>query len=89
MGQAAVANNSTVAVFTVPAGLCNVTFWNVAAGTVYLGTSSAATTVNNGLQCHSIPTSFFSYVSSKGATFWGVNTSGSSAAVNYIIATAQ
>ncbi|HEV2354825.1 MAG TPA: hypothetical protein VGR89_11305, partial [Puia sp.] len=57
IGQISVAS-ATVPVFTIPAGLCNVTFWNPAAGTVYIGTSTAVTT-SNGLQCHSIPTSFF------------------------------
>lgn len=84
MGQATCPSTGTVPLFTVPAGLCNVTFWNVTAGNVYIGTSSAKTTVNNGLQCHSIPTNFFTYVGSAGATFFGV-TNGTAATVNYII----
>ena len=88
MGQVPVSNSATVPVFTVPSGLCNVTFWNVSAGTVYLGTSTAVTTTN-GLQCHSIPTSFFNYVSSKSVTFYGANTSGTAATINYIIVTDQ
>lgn len=88
MGQVSVATANTLPLFTVPGGLCNVTFWNVSAGTVYVGTSTALTTTN-GMQCHSIPTNFFTYVSSKGATFYGANTSGSTAVVNYIIVTDQ
>lgn len=87
MGQINV-TNQTIPIFTVPGGLCNVTFWNVSNVNVYVGTSSAVTTVN-GLQCHSIPTSFFNYVSSKGSTFWGANPTASTATVNYIIVTDQ
>lgn len=89
MGQVQVSSGSTVPLFVIPTGLCNVTFWNsatAASNAVYVGTSTAVTTTN-GVQCHSIPTSFFSYVGSKGATFYGANTSGSTAQVNYIIAT--
>ena len=88
MGQVTVANASTVPLFTVPSGLCNATFWNLSAANVYVGTSTAVT-ATNGLTAHSIPTSFFSYVSSKGATFYGANTAATSAVVNYIIVTDQ
>ena len=88
MGQVTVPTASTTSIFRVPSGLCNATFWNLSAGTVFVGTSSAVTT-SNGMQCHSIPTNFFTYVSSGGATLWGANTSGSAAVVNYIIVTDQ
>ncbi len=88
MGQATAPSTNTVALFTVPAGLCNVTFWNVSTPNVYVGTSTAVT-ATNGLVCHSIPTSFMNYVSSKGATFYGANTSATGGVVNYIIVTAQ
>jgi hypothetical protein len=90
MGQVNVVGGSTVPLFTLPAGLCNCTFWNVSAFNVYIGTSTAVTAVN-GLQCHSIPTSFFTYVSSKGQTLYGANTatSSSTAAVNYLLITDQ
>ena len=89
MGQVTVGTSSTVPLFTVPSGLCNATFWNVSAGTAYVGTSTTVTSVN-GLQCHSIPTSFFSYVSSKGATLYGANTSATTpAVVNFILVTGQ
>jgi hypothetical protein len=87
-GQITVANNSTAPIFTIPPGLCNITFWNVSTGTVYVGTSTAVTTAN-GMQCHSIPTSFFSYVSSKGTPLYGANTSGTSAVVQYVISNDQ
>ncbi len=91
MGAITVLNNSTVPLFTVPAGLCNVTFYNsqtAASNIVYVGTSTAVTSAN-GLQCHSLPTSFFSYVSSRGQTFYGANTSGTSGIINYAIVTDQ
>jgi hypothetical protein len=72
--------------FTVPSGLCNVTFWNVSTPTIFVGSSTTVTAVN-GLQCHSIPTNFFTYVGSKGATFYGANTSATGGQVNYIIST--
>jgi len=91
MGNLQVSTATTVPLFTVPAGLCNVTFWNsstFATNIVYVGTSTATTSAN-GLQCHSIPTSFSNYVSSRGATFYGANTSGTTGIVNFIIVTDQ
>lgn len=87
MGQVNVIN-TTAPIFTVPSGLCNVTFWNVSNVNCYVGTSTRVTTAN-GLQCHSIPTSFSNYVSSPGATFYGANPTASTATVNYIIVTDQ
>lgn len=88
MGQVAVAGGSVVPLFRVPAGLCNVTFWNnTPTATVYVGSSTAVTS-SNGLICHSIPTSFFSYVSGGGAGFFGTVTTGP-ATVSYIIVTDQ
>lgn len=87
MGQATCPTSSTSPLFTVPAGLCNVTFWNVSAPNIYVGTSTAVTSTN-GLVCHSIPTNFFTYVGSRGATFYGANpNAGTAGSVNYIIST--
>lgn len=88
MGQATCPTTNTVPLFTVPSGLCNVTFWNVSAPNIYIGTSTAVT-ASNGLVCHSIPTNFFSYVSSKSVTFYGANTSATAGVVNFIIVTNQ
>lgn len=89
MGQATVPTASTVALFTVPPSLCNVTFWSVSAVPVYIGTSTAVTTAN-GLVCHSIPTSFMTYIGSKGAVFYGVNTNATTvASVQFILVTDQ
>lgn len=85
MGQVNVVASNTTPLFTVPAGLCNVTFWNVSPLNVYVGTSTSVTS-GNGLQVHSIPTNFFTYVGSKGATFYGAGTAASgTATVNFII----
>ena len=88
LGNATAPTSNTVPLFIVPPGLVNVTFWNASGNTVYIGTSTAVTSTN-GLQCHSIPTSFFSYIGSKGATFFGANTSGVGASINYILVTDQ
>jgi hypothetical protein len=88
MSQVTVANGSTARIFTVPPGLCNVTFWNVSTGTAFVGTSNSVS-ASNGMQCHSIPTNFFTYVSSRGTDLWASNTSGSAATINYVIVTDQ
>ena len=88
LGQATAPSATTAALFTVPPGLCNVTFWTLGSPSLYIGTSTAVTTAN-GLVCHSIPTSFNSYVGSRGATFYAANTSATSTSVNYIISTDQ
>lgn len=88
LGQVVVSGGSVQPLFRVPASLCNVTFWNnTLAATVYVGTSTAVTAVN-GLVCHSIPTSFNSYVSSGGAAFYGTVTTGP-ATLSYIIVSDQ
>lgn len=89
MGQVTVPGNNTVPVFTLPAGLCNVTMYNInTAATTYVGTSTAVTSTN-GLACHSVPTSFFSYVSSGGATFYATTGNATASSINYIIVTDQ
>lgn len=88
MGQIVVAGGSTVPLFRVPAGLCNVTFWNnTPAATIYIG-SSTSVTASNGLVCHSIPTNFYSYVSSPGAQFYGTVATGP-ATLSYMIVSDQ
>ena len=89
MGQVVMSTAATVQqLFRMPAGLCNVTFWNnTAAATIYVGSSTTVTSAN-GLVCHSIPTSFYQYVSSGGTQFYGTVASGP-ATVSYIIVTDQ
>lgn len=90
MGQIVVSTGTSgpVPLFRMPAGLANVTFWNGSlTGTVYVGTSTAVTSAN-GLTCHSIPTSFFNYVSSGGAQFYGTAAT-APGTISYIIVTDQ
>jgi len=90
MGQVTVTSPNTQSLFRLPAGLCNVTFWNAtgnATTTIYVGTSTAVTAAN-GLICHSIPTNFYQYVSSSGTQFYGTVASGPGT-VAYIIVTDQ
>lgn len=85
MGQATVPTGGTAgtALFSTPAGLCNVTFYNLG-NTAYIGTSPFVN-ANNGLQCHSIPTNFFTYVGSRSATFYG--SAATATVINYVITT--
>lgn len=90
MGAATVPSGTTgTALFMIPASLCNVTFYNLSTATTWIGTSTAVTSAN-GLQCHSIPTSFFTYVGNKGTYLYGTtgNTASTSVAtIQYIITT--
>lgn len=93
MGSATVPASTTgTLLFMIPPSLCNVTFYNL--GTLssqacWLGTSTATTSAN-GLQCHSIPTSFFTYVGGKGTGIYGAaggTASTYATSVQYIIST--
>ena len=88
MGAATVPSGTTATyLFTIPPSLCGVTFYNLSVATVWIGTSTSTTSAN-GLQCHSIPTTFTTYVGSKGASIYGTTGSASSAAtISYIINT--
>ena len=78
MGAATVPAGTTGTIlFPVPPSYCNVTFYNLATATVWVGTSTAVTSAN-GLQCHSLPVNFQAFMGSKGATLYG--TTGSTAA---------
>jgi hypothetical protein len=90
MGSATVPSGTTgTFLFTVPPSFCSVTFYNVATATVWLGGSTAVTSAN-GMQCHSIPVSFQTFMGSKGGGIYGTTGStaaASAATVQYIIAT--
>lgn len=88
IGQWSVASSSTAPIFSVPSGPVSMTFWNVGTTNIYIGASSAVT-VNNGLQCHSIPTQINTFVGSKGQQLYAANTAASAVFIQYIIATAQ
>jgi hypothetical protein len=74
MGAATVPASTTgTLLFVVPPSYCNVTFYNLgtlSSQTCWLGTSANVTSAN-GLQCHSIPTSFNTYMGSKGCSIYG------------------
>ena len=88
MGAATVPSGTTgTLLFRLPAGQCNVTFYNLSTATVWVGTSTATTSAN-GIQCHSIPTSFFTYIGNGGGAIYGTtgSTVGTSVAtINYIL----
>jgi hypothetical protein len=88
MGGATVPAGTTAALlFTVPPSFCNVTFYNLSAASVWVGTSTAVTSAN-GMLCHSLPTNFQTFVGSRGATFYGTTGStvaSSAATVQYLI----
>lgn len=89
-GSATVPAGTTgTSLFPVPPGLCNITFYNISAATVWIGTTANVTSAN-GMQCHSIPTTFLTYVGSRGTFLYGTTGSASSVAtVQYIISTDQ
>jgi len=91
-GAATVPSGTTGSyLFTVPPSSCKVTFYNLAAATVWVGTSTAVTTAN-GVQCHSLPTTFQTFAGSRGGTFYGTTgstVSTSVATVQYLISTDQ
>ena len=90
MGSLVVPTGTTgpVPIIRVPAGLCNITFWNNSlTGTVYVGSSTTVTSAN-GLVCHSIPTSFFNYVYSAGVQLYGTAAT-AAGTISYIIVTDQ
>jgi hypothetical protein len=88
MGNATVPSSNTVAAFTVPPGLSNVTIFNnnTAATNVYVGTSVKVSS-SNGLVCHSLPTSFNAYPGSAGCTIYATTGGATASSLNYIIST--
>jgi hypothetical protein len=87
VGSWTVPASSTVPVFFVPP-MCNVTFWNIGVQQVYLGTS-AAVTAANGAQCHSIPTSFYTYATAKGTQLYATTGNATAGTIQYFIVTDQ
>lgn len=79
--------SSTVPVFFVPP-MCNVTFYNIGVQQVYIGTSTAVT-ISNGLQCHSIPTCFYTYTGSRGTQLYATTGNATAGSIQYVIVTSQ
>lgn len=87
MGQVTLSSTVPTQLFVLPAGLCNFAFFQTGAGTAYVGTGTALTT-SSGMQCPTNPgIPFQNYVSSKGATFYGI--ASGTATVSYFLSTAQ
>jgi hypothetical protein len=90
MGAATVPSGTTgTLAFRLPAGQCNVTFYNLSGPIIWVGTSTAVTSAN-GLQCHSIPTSFNTYIGNAGVGLYattGSTAAASAATLNYILNT--
>lgn len=88
IGSATVPSGTTgTLIFRIPAGQCNVTFWNIGAVTTWIGTGTATTSAN-GVQCHSIPTSFNTYIGNAGGGLYattGSTAAASAATVQYIL----
>jgi hypothetical protein len=101
MGQFNVVGSVPTVTINIPSGVYNMTIYNVSTNTVYLAVGTSPTTPPPGfnttsstlvgLQCHSIPTSWNGYQSSKGGVLWAASTLSSSTtvAVNYILSTQE
>jgi hypothetical protein len=88
VGSATVPSSSTVAVFSMPAGLCNFTIYQpTQPQIVYLGTSSRVSTTN-GLPVPVSPLSQDSYNSTAGVTYYATTGNGTASSFQYIICTA-
>jgi hypothetical protein len=95
MGQWGV-STGTIATFNIPPGVYNITMYNISTlATIYmaLGTSPTVApnlTITNGLQLHSIPTTWNGYQGERGGTMWLLNTLATSTVpVNYILSTQE
>lgn len=89
MGQATVPANSTVAVFTMPAGLATFTvFQPTNAQVVYLGTSSKVS-ASNGMPVPVTPIVQENYNTVRGGTFFATTGNGTASSFNYLISTAN
>jgi hypothetical protein len=88
VGSATVPSNSTVAAFTLPAGLCNFTLYQpTQPQVVYVGTSSRVSTTS-GLPVPVTPLAQESYVSTAGATYYATTGNGTASSFQYIICSA-
>ena len=88
IGAWSVPASGTFPIFTVPPGPVSVTFWNIGVQAVYIGASTTVS-VNNGLNCHSIPTSFNTWPFSKGQQLFATTGNATAATIQYIVSTGQ
>jgi hypothetical protein len=88
MGQVAVPGNATVAAFTVPPGLANFLVYQPATPqAVYIGTSSAVSTLN-GMPVPVTPAVQENYHGSRGATYYATTGNATASTFHYLISTA-
>jgi hypothetical protein len=88
IGAWSVPASSTAAIFTIPPGPVSVTFWNVGAQAVYIGASTLVS-ATNGLNCHSIPTTFNTWPFSKGQQLYATTGNSTAGTIQYIVSTGQ
>lgn len=88
VGSATVPSSSTVAVFSMPAGLCNFTLYQPTnPQTVYVGTSTKVNSTN-GLPVPTTPLFQESYNSTAGVTYYATTGNNTASSFQYIICTA-
>lgn len=89
LGQATVPSSSTVAVFTLPGGLCNFTIYQpTQPQAVYVGTS-ANVAATNGLPVPVTPLQQETYVAGRGVTYFATTGNNTASSFYYIICTAN
>jgi hypothetical protein len=100
MGQFYVGGSVPSATINIPAGVYNMTMYNVSTGTVWTAIGTSATTpppsfstVSSatvaGFQVHSIPTSWNGYQGSKGGYLWACTNTAATVPVNYLLSTQE
>lgn len=88
LGAATVPSSSTVAVFTLPAGLCNFTIYQPTnPQAVYIGPSSAVSSAN-GMPVPVTPAAQETYVAGKGITYYATTGNATASSFSYLISTA-
>ena len=89
LGSATVPASSTVAVFTLPAGLCNFTVYQTTnPQTVYIGPGTAVSSTN-GMPVPVTPLAQETYVAGRGVTYYATTGNNTASSFQYMISTAN
>ena len=88
MGMATVPSSKTVPAFTLPAGLCNFTVYQLGGAQVFLGTSPGVA-ATNGMPVPLTPIQQEAYNSVAGATYYATTGSATASSFAYVISTAN
>ena len=89
LGSATVPSSSTVAVFTLPAGLCNFTIYQPTnPQAVYVGPGTAVSSAN-GMPVPVTPLAQETYVAGRGVTWYATTGNATASSFSYLISTAQ